>query len=146
MAERDARDILWNRVGEQLVPPATGAQCRKHYENMRTRVGKILKKERKSGAGQPERSARDDEIMETWGFLTQHIVRGKTLPSEQFAIPESAAVASSDDAGDESGLQSPGARLLLPRTRRSGPGLQQPPSLPLHRRSFTLTSARLSGR
>ena len=96
-----AKEILWNRVGEQLVPPATGAQCRKHYENMRTRVGKILKKERKSGAGQPERSARDDEIIETWGFLTQHIVRGKTVPSEQFAAPESATVASSDDAGDE---------------------------------------------
>ena len=39
----------WNRVGEQMEPPATGDQCKKHYENMRTRLGKILKNEKKSG-------------------------------------------------------------------------------------------------
>lgn len=42
----------------------------KHYENMCTRVGKILKREKKSRIHQPERSARGDEIMETWSFLT----------------------------------------------------------------------------
>lgn len=63
-----------------------GAQCKKLYENTRTRVGKIMNKEKKSGAGQPERSVRDQEIMDTWGFLTQHIVRGITHPSEQVSI------------------------------------------------------------
>ena len=83
-----AKNNRWGRVGEQLQPPATGPQCKKHYENMRTRLGKIMKK---SGAGQPQRTARDDQIMETWSFLMQHIVRGQTVPREQFAVPESAA-------------------------------------------------------
>ncbi|KAJ8019741.1 hypothetical protein HOLleu_41446 [Holothuria leucospilota] len=39
--------------------------------------------------------------METWSFLTQHIVRGETVPSKQFAVPESAAVTISDDDDDE---------------------------------------------
>ena len=50
---------------------------------MRTREGKIINKEKKSGVGQPESSVRDQEITDTWGFLTQHIVRGITNPSEQ---------------------------------------------------------------
>ena len=87
-----AKNSRWDRVGEQLEPPASGSQCKKYYENMRTRLGKILKKERKSGAGQPQWTARDDQIMETWSFLMQHIVRGETVPSERFAVPESAAV------------------------------------------------------
>ena len=70
-------------AGSQIVPPATANQAKKLYENMRTRVGKIIKQEKKSGAAQPERTVRDQEIMETWGFLTQHIVRGKTTPSEE---------------------------------------------------------------
>ena len=96
-----AKNSRWDRVGKQLEPPATGPQCKKHYENMRARVGKIMKREKKSGAGQPQRSARDDQIMETWSFLTQHIVRGETVPSEQFAVPESAAVTINDDDDDE---------------------------------------------
>jgi hypothetical protein len=44
------KNSRWDRVGEQLEPPATGPQCKKQYENMRTRVGKIMK-EKKSGAG-----------------------------------------------------------------------------------------------
>lgn len=96
-----AKNSRWDRVGEQLEPPATGPQCKKHYENMRTRVGKIMKKEKKSGAGQPQRSDRDDEIMDTWCFLIQHIVRGETVPSERFAVPESAAVTVSDDDDDD---------------------------------------------
>ena len=87
----------WNRVGEQMELPATGDQCKKHYENMRTRLGKILKKEKKSGAGQPDRTIRDEEIMQTWSFLKQHIVRGETMSSQQFATTESAAVMTSDD-------------------------------------------------
>ena len=98
-----AKSSRWNRVGEQLEPPATGVQCKKHYENMRTRVGKIMKKENKSGAGQPERSVRDDEIMETWCFLKQHIVRGETVTSEQFAVTKSDAVTISDDDDDDKG-------------------------------------------
>ena len=98
-----AKNIRWNRVGEQLEPPATGLQCKKHYDNMRTRVGKIMKKEKKSGAGQlQKRSARDDQIMETWSFLMQHIVRGETVPcSERFYVSESAAVTISHDDDDE---------------------------------------------
>ena len=79
----DAKSQLWTRAGEQQDPPATGAQCKKQYENMRTRVGKIMKREQNSGAGQAERSVRDQEIMETWNFLTQHIVRCKTTASEE---------------------------------------------------------------
>ena len=49
-------------------------------------MGKIMNKEKKSGAGQPERSVREQEIMATWGFLTHHIVRGITNPSDQVSI------------------------------------------------------------
>ena len=84
-----AKNSRWDRVGEQLQPPASGSQCKKYYKNMRTRVGEILKK---SGAGQPQRTAHDDQIMETWSFLMQHIVRGERVPTERFAVPESAAV------------------------------------------------------
>ncbi|GFO41004.1 hypothetical protein PoB_006750900 [Plakobranchus ocellatus] len=47
------------------------------YGNMRTRVGKILNREKRSGAGQPKRTACDDLIMETWSSLIQHIIRGR---------------------------------------------------------------------
>ncbi|KAK6174259.1 hypothetical protein SNE40_017571 [Patella caerulea] len=70
---------------------------------MITRVGRIMKMGKKSGAAQPQRSSRDDQIMETWSFLTQHIVQGETVPCEQFAVPESAAVTISDDDDDDVG-------------------------------------------
>ncbi|XP_076034198.1 uncharacterized protein LOC143020994 isoform X4 [Oratosquilla oratoria] len=114
-----AKNSQWDRVGEQLEPPATGPQCKKHYENMRTRVGKIMKKEKKSGAGQPQRSARDNQIMETWSFLMQHIVWGETVPSEQFAVPESAAVTISDD-DDE--VRSTGSQSQASTTTGKGKG------------------------
>lgn len=82
----DFKSQLWTNAGKQQDPPATGDQCKKLYENMRTRVGKIMKTEKKSGAGQLERTVRDQEIMDTWSFLTQHIVRGKTVPSEQVSL------------------------------------------------------------
>lgn len=63
-----------------------GDQCKKLYENMRTRLGKILNKEKKSGSGQTNRTTRDDEIVNTWGFLKQHIVRGKTTASDTVGI------------------------------------------------------------
>ena len=87
----------WDRVGEQMEPPATGVQCKKHYENMRTRLGKILKKEKKSGAGQPQRTIRDDEIMKTWSFLRKHIVKGETVSSKQFTVSQLADVMMSDE-------------------------------------------------
>ncbi|XP_029973467.1 uncharacterized protein LOC115407244 [Salarias fasciatus] len=92
-----AKSSRWDRVGEQLEPPATGPQCKKHYDNMRTRVGKILKKSR---AGRPQRSLRDHQIMETWSFLQQHIVRGETVHSEQFPVSE-------DDEVRSTGSHSP---------------------------------------
>lgn len=63
-----------------------GDQCKKLYENMRTRLGKILNKEKKSGSGQTNRTTRDDEIVNMWGFLKQHIVRGKTTASDTVGI------------------------------------------------------------
>ncbi|XP_068213766.1 uncharacterized protein [Palaemon carinicauda] len=39
--------------------------------------------------------------METWSFLIQHIVRGETVPSEQFAVPELAVVMISDGDDDK---------------------------------------------
>ena len=44
----EAGNSWWDRVGKQLELPATGFQCREHYEIM---VGKIMKK--KSVSGQP---------------------------------------------------------------------------------------------
>ena len=35
------KNSRWDRVGEQLEPPATGPQCKKYYENVRTRVGRL---------------------------------------------------------------------------------------------------------
>ncbi|XP_068234078.1 mucin-13-like [Palaemon carinicauda] len=58
-------------------------------------------KEKKNGADQPQRSAHDDQIIETWSFLIQHIIRGETHPSEQIAVPELAAVTVSDGDDDE---------------------------------------------
>ena len=74
-----------------LILFASGPQCKKHYENLRTRVGKIIKKEKRSETGQLWRSSRDDQIMESWSFLTPHIVRGETVPREQITGPKSAA-------------------------------------------------------
>jgi len=64
----------------------SGDQCKKLYENMRTRVGKIMKKEKKSGLGRPRTTMRDKEIIDTWSFLCQHIVRGETTASEDVSI------------------------------------------------------------
>ena len=50
---------------------------------LKLKSGKNLKREKKSGAGQVERSVREQDIMETWSFLTQHIVRNKTFASEE---------------------------------------------------------------
>ena len=74
---------LSNEVGKQLDPPAVAEQCKKQCENMRTKVGKNPKREKKSGAGQVERNVREQDIMETGSFLTQHIVRYKILASEE---------------------------------------------------------------
>ena len=40
----------------------------------------------KSGAGQPDKTVRDEKIMATWSFLVQHIVRGTTYPSDEVSI------------------------------------------------------------
>lgn len=108
-----AKSSRWNRVGEQIEPPATGPQCKKYYENMRTRLGKIVKRESKSGAGQPERTVRDDEILQTWSFLKQHIVRGETISSDQFAVP---AVAISDEDDEMTSSPSRKAQRKRPAT------------------------------
>ena len=115
---KGTKNIIWERVGEQLNPPATGAQCKKHYENMRTRVGKILRKEKKSGAGRPERSDRDGDIMTMWSFLIQHIVRGKTIPSEKFAAPGSAM--STDDEEEEVEAHSTGSQSQASASKGKG--------------------------
>ncbi|XP_068238460.1 uncharacterized protein [Palaemon carinicauda] len=96
-----AKNSLWEQIGKQLDPPATGAQCKKRYENFRTRDGKIMKKEKKSGAGQAQRSGREDYIMETWAFLIQHIIRRETVSSEQFPGSEAGAVTVSDIDNDD---------------------------------------------
>lgn len=137
-----AKNSRWDRVGEQLEPPATGPQCKKHYENMRTRVGKIMKKEKKSGAGQPQRSARDDHIMETWSFLTQHIVRGETVPSEQFAVPESAAMTTSDDDDDE--VKSTGSQSQASTTTGKGKGKGKRSRLPTTETATTTADTRVT--
>ena len=72
-----AKTLLWFRAGKQLSPSATGLQCKKQYENMRTRVGKILKREQETGTSPHDRSAREQEIMNTWSFLATHMKRGK---------------------------------------------------------------------
>nr|XP_057935788.1 thymocyte nuclear protein 1 isoform X2 [Doryrhamphus excisus] len=91
-----AKTQLWAIAGEEQDPPATDAQCKKHYENMRTRVGKILKRE-KSGSRPADRSVRDEEIMDTWTFLIQHIVRGNTQPNEEFSLPRLAMASEEED-------------------------------------------------
>lgn len=58
-----------------------GDQCKKLYENMKTRLGKILNKQNKSGSGQTNRTIREDEIVTTWEFLKKNIVRGETVAS-----------------------------------------------------------------
>ena len=119
-----AKNSWWNQIGEQLKPPATDLQCKKHYENMRTRVGKIMKKEKKSGIGQPQRSARDDQIMETWSFLTQHIVRGEAVPIEQFSASEFTTVMIIDD-DDE--VRSTGCQSQASTSTRKGKVKQSRP-------------------
>ena len=121
-----AKNTIWERVGEQLNPPAIGAQCKKHYDNMRTRVGKILRKEKKSGAGRPERSDHDGDIMTTWSFLIQHIVRGKTIPCEKFAAAGSAM--STDDEEEEVEAHSTGSQSQSQASASKGKGRRSRPS------------------
>ena len=78
-----AKSQLWAKIGEQQDPPATGPQCKKLYENMRTRVGKILNREKRTGASEADRTIRNQEIMGAWSFLTQHIIKTKTTANEE---------------------------------------------------------------
>ncbi|XP_068203270.1 uncharacterized protein [Palaemon carinicauda] len=113
------KDSRWAYIGSQLEPPATAAQCKKRYENLRTRVGKIMKKEKKSGAGQAQRSGRDDFIMDTWSFLIQHIVRGETVASEEFRGSEGGATTASEVDDD---VRSTGTRSQASTTTRKDKG------------------------
>ncbi|MPC37263.1 hypothetical protein E2C01_030737 [Portunus trituberculatus] len=111
--EKRLADLIkeYPKLYEQLDPPATGPH---------TRVGKNLKREKKSGVVQPERGARDDGIMETWSFLIQHIAQGKTVPSEQLAVFKSATVTSSDDEDVE--VMSTGSQSQASSTTGKGKG------------------------
>lgn len=101
-----AKTSLWIKIGEQLDPPATHPQCKKHYENMRTRVGKIIKRERTRGVKHPPRSVRDQRIMETWSFLKQHIGRPRTLPEEHIIITKRVAYSTSSEDDEDEEVQS----------------------------------------
>ena len=84
-------------------------------------------KKKKSVAGQPQRRARDDQIMETWSSLTQHIVREETVQSEvhRFSVPESAAMTIRDDDDDE--VRSTGAQRKASTTPAKGKGTRSRP-------------------
>ena len=67
-----------------MEPPAAVYKRKKQYGNMRTRLRNLLKREKKSEAGRPERTIRDNEIMRTLSFLKQHIARGEIMSNLQF--------------------------------------------------------------
>ncbi|XP_054650157.1 thymocyte nuclear protein 1 [Dunckerocampus dactyliophorus] len=131
-----AKTQLWAIAGEEQDPPATDAQCKKHYENMRTRVGKILKRE-KSGSRPADRSMRDEEIMDTWTFLIQHIVRGNTHPNEEFSLPRLTTASEEDDDLSSTGGEVVPVCWRRRRRRRiisKTEAVRQTPALSGHRR------------
>ncbi|XP_068229553.1 angiomotin-like [Palaemon carinicauda] len=61
--------------------------------------------------------------METWSFLIQHIVRGETVPSEEFGGPESAAVTVSDEEDGE--VRSTGSQSQASTSSGKGKGKEK---------------------
>ncbi|XP_034029418.1 uncharacterized protein LOC117513267 [Thalassophryne amazonica] len=108
---------LWAAAGAEQDPPATGAQCKKHYESMRAKVGKIMKGEQKSDSGQTQKSVRDEDSMSTWMFLNQHIVRGNTYPSEEFASTNTAPTGDPEEEDNDD--VSSNSSEVMPATRKS---------------------------
>ena len=76
---------LWTQCGELFTPQATYLQCRKYFEQKRTAFGKIETFEMRSGSSARERTAREEQIMETWSFLKGHIAHIPTVSSQHFS-------------------------------------------------------------
>lgn len=76
---------LWYKCATMFNPPATYLQCRKFFEQKRTAFGKIEATEMKSGSEARDRTSREDDIMDTWGFLTGHIAHSSTTSSQRFS-------------------------------------------------------------
>lgn len=75
---------LWHQCAS-LFPSATHLQCRKYFEQKRTAFGKIEAMEMKSGAEARARTAREEDIMNTWGFFKGHIAHATTTSSQRFS-------------------------------------------------------------
>ncbi|KAK6174160.1 hypothetical protein SNE40_017488 [Patella caerulea] len=105
---------------------------------MRTRVGRIMKKGKKSEAAQPQKSSRDDQIMETWSFLTQHIVLESTSTSHLAgtATAAAASTATSSQSAITSNLDAPqspqsSGQYSWTRTTKWEPGMPPASSVTL---------------
>ncbi|MPC38782.1 hypothetical protein E2C01_032298 [Portunus trituberculatus] len=75
---------LWQQCAS-LFPNATHLQCRKYFEQKRTTFGKIEAMEMKSGAEARARTAREEDIMDTWFFFKGHIAHAATTSSQRFS-------------------------------------------------------------
>ena len=76
---------LWQKCADLFTPTPTFLQCRKYFEQKRTAFGKIETFEMRSGSAARERTAREEEILETWSFLKGHIVHAATTASQRFS-------------------------------------------------------------
>lgn len=76
--DAEKKKALWQEKAEELGVES-GPILRKWYESVRTKVGKLF--DVKSGSSRRERTERDRFMMDTFGFLMEHItrVRGRTL-------------------------------------------------------------------
>ena len=90
---------LWQKCAELFDPPATYLQCRKYFEQKRTAFGKIETFEMRSGSAARERTAREEEIMETWSFLKGHIAHIPTIPSQIFSSGQESSSSDTSASG-----------------------------------------------
>ena len=88
---------LWQQCAGLFTPAATFLQCRKYFEQKRTAFGKIEAFEMKSGSEARDRTAREEDILETWSFLKGHISHSTTTTSQRFSSDRDSS--SSDMSG-----------------------------------------------
>ncbi|MPC74364.1 hypothetical protein E2C01_068721 [Portunus trituberculatus] len=114
---------LWKKC-VQLFPGCSYLQVRKFFEKKRTAFGKIKAADMKSGADARARTAREQEIMTTWGFFRGHIAHAQTTSSQIFSSGHE-----SSEASDVSGLSITSIQrrrnLKKRRLPEAGPSMSQ---------------------
>ena len=72
---------LWKDLAQQLGEICTGDEIRKYYHAKRTDFGKIEIKSQKSGSSGRVLTMRQQQMLEDWSFLKDHISHERTMAS-----------------------------------------------------------------